>query len=347
MPINNTSERIPSAPPHIPRLAPDEHRPLWSVMIPVYNCSRFIPDVLSSVLVQALEESEMQIEVVDDGSTDADVEAIVQAVGKGRIKYFKQPKNVGSLRNFETCIKRSKGRLVHLLHGDDRVKPGFYDKITYLFQKFPEIGAAFSNYSFIDEDGETAMDYNLGEVEDGVLKNWLIRIAEFQKIQYASMVVRREVYEKLGSYFGMNYGEDWEMWVRIAKHYPVAYTPELLAEYRGHAGSLTWEKAVDGHLFRDLNQVMQHIQQHVPPKYRAQVSSVSKKHCAHYLIGMAITVWVTTNNLNHSNKLIKQALIFNKGPYPLARIAKFYMNVCLAKLKGKDQTYSTTEISEL
>lgn len=334
MSVSNSLNRIPSTPPHIPRLSADEHRPLWSVMIPVYNCSNFIPDVLVSVLIQAYDENEMQIEVVDDASTDADIEAMVKAIGKGRIKYYRQPQNVGSLRNFETCIKRSKGRLVHLLHGDDRVKLGFYDKITYLFDEYPEIGAAFSNYSFINEEGETAMDYNLGEVEDGVLENWLIRIAEFQKIQYASMVVRREVYEKLGSYFGMNYGEDWEMWVRIAKHYPVAYTPEILAEYRGHSGSLTWEKAVDGHLFRDLNQVMQHIQQHVPPKKRAKVLAVSKKHCANYLIGMAITVWVSTRNLNHSNKLIRQALTFNKGVYPLARIAKFYGNVLLSRLRG-------------
>ena len=60
--------------------------------------------------------------VLCDGSTDLDVEALVMSLGKGRVKYYRQPQNVGSLRNFETCINRANGHLVHLLHGDDRVK---------------------------------------------------------------------------------------------------------------------------------------------------------------------------------------------------------------------------------
>ena len=50
-----------------------------------------------------------QIEVVDDASTDADVAAVVERVGKGRVKYFRQSNNVGSLLNFKTCIDRAEG----------------------------------------------------------------------------------------------------------------------------------------------------------------------------------------------------------------------------------------------
>jgi glycosyltransferase involved in cell wall biosynthesis len=119
-------ERIPSSPPDIPPLFPDSSRPLWSVMIPVFNCAQFLKETLESVLSQDLGETLMQIEVVDDASTDTDVAALVNKIGKGRVRYFCQTFNAGSLRNFETCINRSKGKLVHLLHGDDRVKDGFY-----------------------------------------------------------------------------------------------------------------------------------------------------------------------------------------------------------------------------
>ncbi|WP_157578920.1 glycosyltransferase family 2 protein, partial [Pontibacter roseus] len=104
-------ERIPTSPPIIPPLDPSEERPLWSVMIPVYNCSQFLVYTLESVLEQGIPVEQMQIEVVDDASTDADVEKIVQEVGKGRISYYRQPQNVGSLRNFETCINHAKGHL--------------------------------------------------------------------------------------------------------------------------------------------------------------------------------------------------------------------------------------------
>src|SRR5438270_4853541 len=86
-----------------------QNRPRWSVMIPVYNCAPFLPQTLHSVLQQDLSEAEMQIEVVDDASTDADVEAIVQEIGNGRVRYFRQPQNRGSLKNFETCLNRAEG----------------------------------------------------------------------------------------------------------------------------------------------------------------------------------------------------------------------------------------------
>src|SRR5690554_3811721 len=260
--------RVPLSPPNIRPIEELDNRPLWSVMIPVYNCANYLPQTLSSVLCQDPGMEIMQIEVVDDASTDDDIEALVKTLGNGRIKYFRQPVNVGSLRNFETCINRSRGKLVHLLHGDDRVKPGFYKKLASLFEQFPEAGAAFSNYSFINTAGQVSRDFQLGEQQDGILDSWLIRIAEFQKIQYCSMVVRREVYERLGSYFGMSYGEDWEMWVRIAKHYPVAHTPEVLAEYRGHLGSITWEKSISGEILHDMMTTINIIQSYVPKKYR-------------------------------------------------------------------------------
>ncbi|WP_242693049.1 glycosyltransferase family 2 protein [Sabulibacter ruber] len=298
-------------------------------MIPVYNCAEYIPDVLNSVLAQDPGEDQMQIEVVDDHSTDTDVELLVQELGKGRIGYYRQPVNVGSLRNFETCLKRSTGRLVHLLHGDDRVKPGFYKKIASLFQNYPQAGAAFSSYSFIDEQGATTKIYDPEAEQDGILENWLIRIAERQRIQYAAMVVRREVYEKLGGFYGINYGEDWEMWVRIAKSYPVAYTPEVLAEYRGHLGSLTWEKAVSGKTFTDLLHTINVIQKHIPENHRKEVMYKAKEHCANFLIGMAFNIWKESPNWKCAQNLIRQALLFSKSPYIIGQVIKFYIKTGL------------------
>lgn len=327
--------RVPSHPPPISSLPAGEKRPLWSVMIPVYNCSQFLSENLQSVLSQDLGEEQMQIEVVDDASTDADIERLVKLIGNGRITYSRQSKNVGSLRNFETCIKRSCGRLVHLLHGDDRVKPGFYNKMTHLLQQYPEAGAAFSSYSFINEVGEISRDYQLEEQKEGILDNWLIRIAERQRIQYAAMVVRREVYEQLGSFYGMTNGEDWEMWVRIARYFPVAYTPEILADYRGHVGSLTWENAIAGKTFQNLSLTIKYIQEHIPATERARVLALSKKHCAHFQIGMAISIWKKTRNLNYSQKLINDSWAIGKGVYLLTRILKFYGNVLLFKIQKK------------
>src|ERR1700709_955834 len=106
--MNN--DRIPQAPPLIAAIAKNENRPLWSVMIPTYNCFRFVKSALESVLAQDPGPEIMQIEVIDDCSTDGDVGALVKEIGNGRVCFYKQKENKGSLRNFETCLNRAKGK---------------------------------------------------------------------------------------------------------------------------------------------------------------------------------------------------------------------------------------------
>ena len=275
-------ERIPTIPPEIKPVSDSVTRPLWSVMIPAYNCSQYLKENIHSVLDQDPGEEHMQIEVIDDGSTDADVSEIVQQIGKGRIGYYRQPQNVGSLRNFETCINRAKGYYIHLLHGDDKVKTGFYNEIEMLFTRFPEAGAAFTGFTFVDENNKSLYDYKVLLKEPGVLNNWLFEIARSQLVQPPAMVVKRLVYEELGSFYAVHYGEDWDMWVRIAARYPVAHSPEKLALYRVHQNNITSRYFISGQAMTDAVKVVDMIQKHVPAEQRKQVKRFAMKHLAHY-----------------------------------------------------------------
>ncbi len=268
-------------------------------MIPAYNCSCFLEETLKSVLAQDMGPDQMQIEVVDDASTDADVEALVRRLGQGRVSYYRQPQNVGSLRNFETCLNRSRGQLIHLLHGDDRIHHGFYRKMTKVFKDFPEAGAAFCRVAYIDERGRVHAVQDTEVPEAQILDNWLEKIAEKQRAQYVSMVVKRSVYEHLGAFYGAIYGEDWEMWTRIARHYPVAYTPELLAEYRGHQGSISSLKALHGRGLDDLLTVINNIQNHLPEDKKKRILTRSKRHYSYYGVFSAIQTWEMTGDVRN------------------------------------------------
>ena len=276
------NERIPQHPPEIKSVPEQVKRPLWSVMVPAYNCSNYLIKNLESVLLQDPGPEYMQIEVVDDYSTDTDVEALVRKIGKGRISYYKQPKNVGSLRNFETCLNRATGHYVHLLHGDDQVLNGFYREIEYLFSSFPEAGAAFTGFIFVDEDTQPLYENRDLLTEPGVLKNWLLEIAQSTLIQPPSMVVKRSVYEKLGGFFGVHYGEDWEMWVRIASQFPVAHSPRKLALYREHQNNITSRYFLSGQSMSDILKVIETIQNYLPEKDKARIKRYSRKHLSHY-----------------------------------------------------------------
>ncbi|MCX6216756.1 glycosyltransferase [Spirosoma sp.] len=337
-------DRIPQHPPVIPSLPEEMNRPLWSVMIPVYNCSNYLRETLSSVLAQDPGADQMQIEVVDDASTDADVAALVASIGQGRVLYYRQPQNVGSLRNFETCINRAKGQLVHLLHGDDRARPGFYRKMDELFRKYPEIGAAFSRFIHIDENGNPLSEQNPVMETEGVIPDWLYTIARQQCLQYACKVVRRSVYEKLGSFYGVTYGEDWEMWVRIARYYPVAYTPEVLAEYRVHNDSISNAKTMAGQTVRDLKFLSKVISEHLPDADRARVSRQSTRIWAGYELGKASALWDRTRNYKQVETYVKGILDLHTDVGIVLRVCKLYAKMAIQTIVPPPKLANTRPI---
>ncbi len=327
--VEQVGVRALATPPQIAARPPDATRPLWSVMLPTYNCTPFLREALRSVLAQDPGPALMQIEVVDDASTDADVAALVAELGGGRVQYYRQPANVGSLRTFETCLNRAQGHRVHLLHGDDRVLPGFYAEIGRLFDQHPEAGAAFSHYASIDEAGRRTQEFGPLEPRAGVLQNWLLRLAEAQCLQYAGTVVRREVYEQLGGFYGTDCSEDWEMWVRIARHYPVAYTPALLAEYRGRSGSISEEKERLGHVLPETGRAIARIEAHLPPEHRRRVGNAARRWAALLGIGGAYRVLRDTRSWPLAQQRIRQSLALSRHPSVYRELLRFYVKTLI------------------
>ena len=296
-----SNDRIPLSPPVIGKIDVAEVRPLWSVMIPVYNCSRYLPQLLESVLRQDPGAELMQIEVIDDGSTDADVRQIVGTIGKGRVGYYRQSENVGSLRNFETCLNRSKGQWIHLLHGDDFVSPGFYNEIKLLFETYPEAGAAFTGFYEVNEEGEILYPNKVLAERKGYIENWLDIISQSQCIQPPAMVVKRAVYEEVGAFFGVHYGEDWEMWVRISYRFPIVHSPVHLANYRVHASNITSSYFLSGQHIRDIRKVIGMIQEHLPADKRKKLKRLASRNFSIYFAR-------TSDMVYHGYKLRWRAL---------------------------------------
>ena len=239
--------------PGIEPLPHDGRRPRWSVMIPVYNAPLELRASLASVLESGIPADEMHIEVVDDAS-DQSPEAMIREAFGDRVDFYRQPRNVGHARNFNTCIERARGEVVHILHADDRVAADFYSKLGGLFDAHPQIGAAFCRHAIVDPDGGVQRYSPLERDTPGILDGWLPRIAAELLLQPPAIAVRRSVYEHLGGFDTrlLSCGEDWEMWVRIAAHYPVAFHPEVLAFYTDNVESLTKRSVASGQNIRDV-----------------------------------------------------------------------------------------------
>jgi glycosyltransferase involved in cell wall biosynthesis len=291
-------------------------------MIPTYDCAGYLRETLRSVLAQDPGPEAMQIEVVDDGSTRDDPEAVVREVGGGRVAFFRQPENVGHVRNFDTCLHRSRGHLVHLLHGDDAVRDGFYRRMAEPFARHPEIGAAFCRQIIMDEDGHWTVLSRLEEPRSGVLPNWLERIAEGQRLQAPAIVVRREVYERLGGFDRRiaAYGEDWEMWVRIAAHCPVWYETEPLAVYRVHTRSLSGRTVRSGENGRDLRRAIEINRESLPPERAAELSRRAAEANAHACLRRAFRL-ANAGERRASLAQLRESVRFSRAPSVLATAA--------------------------
>nr|WP_245327758.1 glycosyltransferase [Hymenobacter fodinae] len=297
-------------------------------MIPSYNCSSYLEVALRSVLQQAPSAEKMQIEVVDDCSTDADVSSLVAELGQGRVLFFRQEQNVGSLRNFETCINRAQGQLVHILHGDDFVAEGFYAEQEQLFARFPGTGAAFTNFLYVDEHGDSIQAPQGLLTEPGILPNWVTTLAQGQRVQFPAMVVKRAVYEHLGSFYGVHYGEDWEMWTRIAASYPVAHSPRALAMYRVHTNNITSTTYLSGQCIRDTSIVIELIQQYLPREQRADLRNICRRNYALYYAETANKLYKITRNRKAALKQAYDALRLDFNPVTF----KLFSKLCIKTL---------------
>jgi glycosyltransferase involved in cell wall biosynthesis len=256
----------------------DLARPLWSVMIPTYNCAGYLRETLASVLAQDPGFDQMQIEVIDDHSTKDDPERVVAELGQSRVAFYRQSRNVGHTENFATCLRRSKGKLIHLLHGDDCVGPGFYRAMHRPFAEHPEIGAAFCRHVFIDENSRRKEMSPMEQSESGILDNRLERLALEQRIMTPSIVVRREVYEAVGGFDSrLVCAEDWEMWVRIAARYPIWYEVEPFALYRMHSSSNTGRHIRTGEDISYSCKAIEMFKHYLPGGMAGRVSRKAKK----------------------------------------------------------------------
>lgn len=286
------SVRLPD-PPRILPVSDGAPRPFWSVMIPTYNCADFLRETLLSVLSQDPGPEQMEIEVVDDCSTKDDPEAVVQELGRGRVRFYRQPRNAGAIGNFNTCVRRSRGHWLHILHGDDTVRPGYYAHAADAIGAHPEIGAVTFRYIYIFEDGHWQ---HLSEIESRtptVLgSEFLERMMLTNEIMFPAMVVRRSVYEELGGFRPeLVHCADWDMWLRTVLHRPIFYDPEPLACYRVHAAADTARLVSTGENVRDERRFMRFLSSYVPPDQARAVYRKGKRAAAIRATRRAQDLW--------------------------------------------------------
>lgn len=202
---------------------------LVSIIIPSYNAAGYIKEAVDSALAQTYEN--IEIIVVDDGSTDNTKEILAPYIKKRQIKYFYQ-KNQGLSAARNVAIKNSKGEYIALLDADDIFLPAKIEKqISYLENNHQCDVCYCGLYHFFDgvPDKLLKLDYRYYSGVDV-----LPQLLERHFIAPLAAVLRRSVFDRFG-YFDENLkrSEDLEFWLRLAYGgVQICFFPEILAKLR-------------------------------------------------------------------------------------------------------------------
>ncbi len=199
--------------------------PTISVIIPLYNKEREIEGTIRSVLAQRLQP--LEIVVVDDGSTDRSA-ALVEAIPSPLIRLVRQP-NAGECAARNRAIAESRGELLALLDADDEWEEGFLEEVAALYREFPGCGIYSTAFRVVSHDGIFPAPT---PTRRGIVENFFRDSAHRYVSIPSASAIPREVIDRVGGFpDGMKMGGDLYMWIKIARRYPVCFSPQPLCRY--------------------------------------------------------------------------------------------------------------------
>ncbi len=212
----------------------------FSVVIPLYNKAPYIEATIASVLAQTCQDFE--IVVVDDGSSDAGPQ-LVAAIGDPRIRLLRQP-NGGVSRARNTGIQAAVGDLVCFLDADDWYGRHYLACIAAMAARHPGPAMYATAYQRVGEGEPAQLDGEAGALPPASpIENFYEYRHRHGPFFFTSSVVipRRELQAMQPCFpVGEQFGEDQDVWFRVAERLPLIFNPARLVAYRiGVADSLS------------------------------------------------------------------------------------------------------------
>jgi glycosyltransferase involved in cell wall biosynthesis len=221
--------------------------PLVSTIVLCFNQCRFVSETLESVKAQTYQAT--QLIIVDDCSSDdsvATIEHWLQETGLG-CTFIRHQENQGICKSLNDALAVSTGKYISMVASDDVWLPDKTARQVKIMESQPDqVGVLYSDAFQIDEQGRPLPDTfilearrNLPEMPQGQVLHMLDLLLEGNFIPGMTTLIRRNCYNEVGLYDEDLPWEDWDMWLRIARHYSFLYSTTASAKYRHHEKSLS------------------------------------------------------------------------------------------------------------
>ena len=197
--------------------------PRIAVVTPSYNTGRHIEAAIRSVLDQ--DYTDFDYIVMDGGSTDDTVD-VLKSFGD-RLRWVSQ-KDKGQGDAIHRGFGQTTGEILTWLNSDDTYAPGAFRAVAEFFAANPDVALVYGNANYTDADGSLigpcvhVEPYN---------PRRLFYYSDF--IVQPTTFFRRSAYEAVGGIdTSLHFAMDYDLWLKIAKRFKVAYLPRHLADFR-------------------------------------------------------------------------------------------------------------------
>jgi glycosyltransferase involved in cell wall biosynthesis len=212
-----------------------ETRPRVSIVIVCYNQARYLQDAIESSLAQTF--GDIEVLVIDDGSTDNTHDVALSFL---QVRYVRQT-NQGLAAARNTGIRETTSPYLLFLDADDRLLPEAVQSALECFQEHPNSGLVFGAFRNFYDDGSPAS----AKISCGVERDYYWRLLQGNIIgMHGTVLYSRTALLDVGGFDDrLAACEDYDVYLRISRRWPVWGYERLTAEYRQHDNNMSRDYA--------------------------------------------------------------------------------------------------------
>ncbi len=216
-----------------------------SVILPTYNRERYLPEAIASVLAQTFRDFELII--VDDGSTDSTA-ALVGAITDNRMRHVAIPHR-GICTALNGGLREARGEFIARLDSDDVFLPAALTTLVDALDASPGVEVVWAKGQLMSPEGcELPRWRGWPEHYPGEMLRSLV----YEDCTTSpGMLIRRKCFERVGAYDeSLASSEDWDMTLRLARHFRFQFIDQVVVRIREHDDSITGRRQRVGFLER-------------------------------------------------------------------------------------------------
>ncbi|MCX6245744.1 MAG: glycosyltransferase [Bacteroidetes bacterium] len=225
--------------------------PAVSIVVPNYNCEKFLAKRMESIFSQTFRDFEVII--LDDASSDRSLEILEEYLHYPNVRLIKNQSNSGNpFKQWHKGFSEAKGEILWFAEADDLCEPGFLQKLLPNFNN-PSVALTYCDSSVIDESGDVTGDYgyyfdllntdrwkdsyrakDLQEINSGLgIKN---TIPNASAVLIRKSCITEAIFNEA---FQFKFSGDWFFYTQVIKGKEIAFLAEKLNYHRKHTQTLT------------------------------------------------------------------------------------------------------------